>query len=200
MGCHTGGLSQILHRENNCSVTGIEINSHALSFASPYLQKQFSIDLNDLDSWRNVGDKKYDFVTWIHVLEHLVNPLDALKQSVQLINNEGSVIIALPNISNARERFDMVFGKFEYTETGVMDNTHLKFYNYHTAIKLIQDAGLHVKEYYSAWQTNPTRQFLNHLPVLHHLGSMMNENKPPAFPRYTPNLTDVTMMFKCKVH
>ena len=196
LGCHTGVLAAEI-KKKSCVVTGVEVNQQALKIAEPHLSKSFCRDLNDFTFWNELNNEKFDAITWIHVLEHLFNPEETLIKSAGLLKEDGVMIIALPNISNARQRFDMLFGKFEYEETGVMDKTHLHFFNYFTAPKLIESCGLKITEYYSAWQTNPTRQFLRHLPVLHNLTRVMSESKPPLFPGYAPNLTDVTMLFKC---
>ncbi len=49
------------------------------------------------------------------------------------------MIIALPNIVNWRERIKIAMGKFEYTDSGVMDRTHLRFYTFYTAPKYLID-------------------------------------------------------------
>lgn len=198
LGCHTGVLSAEF-RKLNCLVTGVEINANALKRAEPFLNEALCLDLNDNTTWSQLSNYKFNIVTWIHVLEHLLDPEMALKKSMELLQQDGLVIIALPNISNARERFDMMFGKFEYEDIGVMDRTHIRFYNYITARRLIEKSGLEIIDYYSAWQTNPTRQFLRHLPIMHNLTRWMKEETPPSFPKYSCNLTDVTMMFKCRI-
>lgn len=196
LGCHTGTLSNELFNKG-CAVTGIEINLQALERAKPKLFRNYCLDLNDPSIWGALNSEKFNTITWIHVLEHLIDPVNALNKSLELLEPNGTMIIGLPNISNARERFDMLWGKFEYDDIGVLDRTHLRFFNYITAQRFIHDAGLEIVDYYSAWRTNPTRQLLRHLPVLHHLNKWMNEDNPPGFPKYSRNLTDVTMLFKC---
>jgi len=53
----------------------------------------------------------------------------------------------VPNIVNWHSRLTIFFGKFEYSDSGVFDRTHLHFYNLNSAMKLAVDAG-----YSIVWQ------------------------------------------------
>jgi 2-polyprenyl-3-methyl-5-hydroxy-6-metoxy-1,4-benzoquinol methylase len=83
----------------------------------------------------------------MHILEHLINPEIILEKTINILNPNGKVIICLPNISNWENRLEMFKGDFNYTDIGVMDKTHLRFFNYFTAIEFIQKAGFKVDRY-----------------------------------------------------
>jgi 2-polyprenyl-3-methyl-5-hydroxy-6-metoxy-1,4-benzoquinol methylase len=197
VGCHSGGFSQWIQKQN-CEVTGIEINSKALEEAKPFLMEAFCGDIENEDFWKNLSEKKFDVIMFEHVLEHLANPWKILKQCKNILNKNGMLIIALPNISNADSRFNMFIGNFDYSETGVMDKTHLRFFNQKTIREMIVQAGFNIQEYASPWQVNPIREFIDHLPLLTHLRFLF-PNRAPKFPKFSPNLTDVVMMFKCSM-
>lgn len=198
-GCHTGLLSRALKDINKCDVCGVDINKNALKIAEKYQSEAFYFDIEDYAQWYKVlENKSFDVITFLHILEHLRNSHEVLIQAKKLLNPKGTIIIGLPNVSNAKDRFDMTFGKFEYTDIGVMDRTHVHMFNYKTATKLIEDAGLEIEEYFSPWQVNPIKHFLDHLPVFHRLAKNMSE-KPPRVFKFSPNITDSVMLFKCKV-
>jgi hypothetical protein len=132
------------------------------------------------------------------VLEHLTDPWQILKKAVTLLAPGGNIIIALPNISNAENRFRMMFGQFEYAEIGVMDKTHLRFFNQQTARELITQAGLTVDAYASPWRVNPVREFIDHLPLLTRLRGLLPKTIGGRS-LFSRNLTDVVMLFKCSL-
>lgn len=198
-GCHTGLLSKYLLEKKEAEVIGIDINSEALKQAKNYQALSIKADIENIEDWKNqLENKSFDVITFLHILEHLRNSHQVLMQTKKLLNANGTVIIGLPNVSNAKDRFNMTFGKFEYTDIGVMDRTHVHMFNYKTATKFIEDAGLIIEEYYSPWQVNPVKHFLDHLPAFNRIARKMNE-RPPKFFKFSPNITDSVMLFKCKL-
>lgn len=194
-GCHTGFLSYWLKKHGN-TVTGVEINEQALNKAKEYLQESYAGNIEDEKIWNKFTTKYFSVVLYLHVLEHLADPWTALRRTHHILADDGILIVALPNISNAKNRFDMFFGKFEYEETGVMDRTHLRFFNNITAHHLLEECGYKVLEYYAPQKVSPLKHLLNHFPLLWRLTNKMNE-KPSRI--YSDNLTNLTMLFKCKL-
>jgi 2-polyprenyl-3-methyl-5-hydroxy-6-metoxy-1,4-benzoquinol methylase len=198
LGCHTGLLSRLLVEKKNCIVTGIDINKEAINVAQEYLLDGFILDLEDYPEMEKVLlNKRFDCIILLHVLEHLRNPSKFLSYIRGVLKEDGFIIIGLPNVSNAKERFDMLYGKFEYTNIGVMDRTHISMFNYFTAKKLIEEARLEIEAYYSPWQVNPVKYFLNHLPFLWRIAKNMDDLPWKLFLN-KPNLTDSVMLFNCK--
>jgi 2-polyprenyl-3-methyl-5-hydroxy-6-metoxy-1,4-benzoquinol methylase len=144
--CHTGYVSKWLQK-NGCTVTGAEIYEPALEKAKPYLHRAILGDVEKAEVWNEIAKESYDVVLLMHILEHLVSPETILKKVQTVLNPGGKIIVCLPNVSNWNERWAMFRGDFDYTDTGVMDRTHLKFYNYFTAQKLLIDNGYSIEEY-----------------------------------------------------
>lgn len=198
LGCHTGYLSEWLQKQG-CEVTGIDLNSQALEIAKPYLTKAIFADLETEEFWSQIKGNSYDTITCMHVLEHLTNPWETLQKLSQHLKSNGEIIIALPNINNAKDRYNMLFGEFNYTVEGVMDKTHLRFFNQKTTRELIDSAGLSIIDYFSPWQVNPFHHFIDHLPFLYKFKGIFNAGKVPRVFKNNKNLTDVVMMFRCKL-
>ncbi|RYG18406.1 MAG: class I SAM-dependent methyltransferase [Chitinophagaceae bacterium] len=146
IGCHTGYFSAVLSQKSN-TVTGVEIYEPALEKAKPYLKQAVLGNIEHEEVWNQVSQSTYDVILFMHVLEHLVAPEIILQKFKQLLKPNGIIIVCLPNINNWHNRVDMLKGNFTYTEQGIMDKTHLKFYNYFSARKLLEDAGLQVLGY-----------------------------------------------------
>lgn len=198
-GCHSGLLSQYMI-EKGCSVTGFDLDEKAIEKARERKVDAYCADLNDAGSWQKyIQDKKFDIILFLHILEHLYSPFDVLKIATDYLNKDGYVIIALPNICNAKNRFEITLrGKFKYKEFGVMDNTHIRFFTYGSALELIKMANLKVVSYFSPQQVNPPREFLDNLPIFCKIKNIFREGPPLILP-FSNNLTDVVMMFKCEL-
>ena len=78
------------------------------------------------------------------ILEHLIDPLGVLKKLAHFLKPGGKVIVSLPNIAFFMERWQILLGKFDYKDSGIMDNTHLRFFNRQRAIELVQKAGFQI--------------------------------------------------------
>lgn len=103
------------------------------------------------DEWRvsgaeEAGDwpKLFDVVVCADVLEHLAQPETLLARIHEWLKPGGSLLVSLPNIANVSVRAAILFGRFRYTERGILDRTHLSFYTLASARQLLKGAGLHV--------------------------------------------------------
>jgi len=83
----------------------------------------------------------FDALLLSHVLEHLVDPAQALARLAPLLRSGGRVYVALPNIAHWRYRLKTLFGKFEYESMGPMDHRHLRFFTFASAQRLVNQAG-----------------------------------------------------------
>ncbi len=92
-----------------------------------------------------VKEQNYDVVLCSHVLEHIAYPEKLLEDILNLtLKNGAKLIIALPNFLHYNNRFKIFKGNFDYTESGLMDNTHVRWYTFKSAQELFQKRGLKV--------------------------------------------------------
>jgi O-antigen biosynthesis protein len=145
VGCADGHLSKKI-QSNNSEVVGIEIDQIAAKEASKYCKELICGDVESTE----LSDKYisyFDFIIFSDVLEHLKEPLMVLKRFKKYLKDDGYVIIALPNISNWRLRVKFLFGNFEYEDKGLLDRSHIRFFNEKSAKKLLQDADLEIYKF-----------------------------------------------------
>lgn len=76
--------------------------------------------------------ERYDALLFSHVLEHLRDPAMVLARLTKFVKMEGVVLISVPNVLSWRQRIDFLPGRFECQSAGVLDDTHLHFFTYHT--------------------------------------------------------------------
>jgi 2-polyprenyl-3-methyl-5-hydroxy-6-metoxy-1,4-benzoquinol methylase len=80
------------------------------------------------------------------VLEHLINPKHILEELFKKLEPSGILIISVPNIANIFVRVNLLFGRFDYTEKGILDKTHLRFFTQKSFKELISIEGAHVEK------------------------------------------------------
>ena len=133
IGCGTGMTGTLIHSiYPQTHITGITCSEAECSEASRNLDYCLCLDI-EKDIISSLPHKQFDVLSFIHVLEHLVDPVTVICKLLPYLKVGGKLIIALPNIANWRYRLKISLGNFEYTDSGVMDKTHLHFYTFYTA-------------------------------------------------------------------
>lgn len=193
VGCHTADLGVVLKEYGNY-VVGIDYNEKAISVAKTKIQEAYVLNL-ETEKQFFATTEKFDIVVCNQVLEHLHNSEEVLQELYNALKPNGTIIIGLPNIANAKDRFNVTWGQWRYTDIGVMDKTHVHFFTYGTAVELITNAKLRIEDYQSFWQVNPIWEFFDHIPILCKFCKLLDEHKPSK--RFSHNITDVVMLFKC---
>ena len=150
IGCATGYIGKFLKERMNCKLFGIEIDEKAAKIAEPYYEEIIIGDVEDENLLKDINIK-FDYILCMSVLEHLKDPKKILIRLKQFIKENGRVIIIIPNVAYWAIRLKLLFGNFDYEKgilggygKGIMDETHLRFFTYKTAKKLINDAGYKV--------------------------------------------------------
>lgn len=137
LGCATGHMSDYFRRLG-CKVTGVDIN--------PAVKPEISGDLNLNSTWKKIKTKGiFDIVFASAILEHLPAPETTLQLIKSVLKPNGILIVTLPNIAHWRQRLKILQGIWEYEDYGLLDRTHLRFFNYFTAQQLITSAGFTIK-------------------------------------------------------
>jgi 2-polyprenyl-3-methyl-5-hydroxy-6-metoxy-1,4-benzoquinol methylase len=90
--------------------------------------------------------KRFDRVLLLDVLEHLRRPEQILRQTHEVLKREGLLIVSLPNIANIYVRLTLLFGRFDYSERGLLDKTHVRFFTRKTARRLLESNGYKILE------------------------------------------------------
>lgn len=139
IGCAAGtNLCSIKARRPDAKLCGIEIVPEVALLASLYGDiRNDDIEMCDIDEW--IGS--FDYIVMGDVIEHLRDPWTALKRVKKLLKPGGKVIASIPNIMNAITIYEILAGKFEYTDAGVLDRTHLRFFTKAEIAKLFSQAG-----------------------------------------------------------
>jgi SAM-dependent methyltransferase len=148
LGCASGYFSKLLLQQG-CHIVGVEIDPAAAQLARQYCSDVVIGDLNTLERI-DYPENSFDVVLLADVLEHLVDPVTALGRWARYAKDEGQVMVSVPNVANWWTRRELLCGRWDYADSGILDRTHLHFYTRKTARQLIRLAGLEiVKEDFS---------------------------------------------------
>ncbi len=122
-------------------LNGIEPNPEWAASARAYYAELLCCPIEDAPPDFLTG---YDAVVCGDVLEHLVAPEVTLRQLLSLQQPGCLFILSVPNVANIWVRLQLLFGRFEYAERGILDRTHLHFYTRRTLLRMLSEAGLHI--------------------------------------------------------
>lgn len=139
IGCSSGNFGTELIKRKQCTVDGIEINPDDLKQAKKKLRRVYRINIES-DSLEPIKDK-YDVIYFGDVIEHLVDPAATLKRIKRLLAADGKVLFSIPNMAYVGIRLLLLKGDFDYTETGLLDQTHLHYYSLDEVYRVFGEAG-----------------------------------------------------------
>lgn len=143
IGCGTGGLGGKIKESISCEVVGLTDSEAELLVASKMLDNVLLCNLNKFNS-ETLG--KFDCIICSHILEHLYQSEKLLYSLHKNMNKTSVMIVALPNVLYWKQRWQFIRGRFRYTDGGLMDRTHFRFFDWQTAHELLENSGYTVLE------------------------------------------------------
>lgn len=143
VGCSSGNFGAELIKQKKCTVDGIEIDDSDFQKAKRKLNKVYKLNVEKPLALK----KKYDFVYFGDVIEHLVDPVAALKNVQAVLKPEGKILFSIPNMTHVGVRLLLLSGEFEYSETGLLDKTHLHFYSQEEVYRVFEEAGYQIDHF-----------------------------------------------------
>jgi hypothetical protein len=124
-----------------CRVWGVDIDSDAAEVARGICEEVIVADLSAVDLAERLNRQRFDVILMLDVLEHLTDPAAVLRRLVPVLEDGGWAVISLPNVAHASVRLALLDGRFTYTDVGLLDRTHLRFFDRDGVANLLRDAG-----------------------------------------------------------
>lgn len=123
---------------------GIELMPDIAERARARLSEVITANVEQFDLERFHG--QFDALIMSEVIEHLVDPWGAVKRVLACLKPGAEIIASSPNIAHRRVIGDLIAGRFDYADEGVMDRTHLRWFTPRSYRALFEGAGcVHVK-------------------------------------------------------
>ena len=144
VGCGPGGFGAALRRADPTrTLWAVEAAPAAAAEARPHYDRVIAGTYPDALA---ATGQRFDCVVFNDVLEHLVDPWATLRATLPHLAPGGTVVASIPNVRNIRVVVDLVLrGRWTYTELGVLDRTHLRFFTARTIRELFADSGFAVE-------------------------------------------------------
>jgi methionine biosynthesis protein MetW len=147
LGCATGYLSGYMEQMLGCRVIGLEYDKDAVAVAKTRCHAVYEVDLDSKQALEPAAHHGlYEVLLAAAVLEHLKHPVHLLSDARRLLAPGAKVIVSLPNIAHWSMRLNLLMGRFDYMDYGIMDRTHLHFYTLESGQDLLEDAGYNLQE------------------------------------------------------
>ncbi|MGE6630471.1 class I SAM-dependent methyltransferase [Bacillus sp. NPDC077027] len=142
IGCGTGQLGKALQQKGR-KIYGLEAFEEAAKQAKQQLHHVLCGDIEQMDL--PYSSEQFDCIVFGDVLEHLTDPWAVLKKVKPFLKKEGVILSSIPNIGHISTVLELLAGRWTYTESGLMDQTHLRFFTLHEINALFQSSGFRIQ-------------------------------------------------------
>jgi methionine biosynthesis protein MetW len=127
VGCGRGGFAELLRKTRDVHVTAIEPFEAAAAEAESRVDVLIRADAED--GIAQLAPQSFDCIVFNDVLEHLSNPEGVLVAVREVLRPGGVVVASIPNMRYMPVLKALVVrGEWRYTDDGVLDRTHLRFF------------------------------------------------------------------------
>ncbi len=143
IGCGPGFVGRKCE-DNDIRVTGIDQNKPLEGMLSDF--HFANIDSNELP----VDLNKFDLIMMLDIIEHLSNPEEFLLMMRNSLNFQGNhypkLLLSTPNVAFITMRINLLLGRFNYAERGILDITHKRLFTKDSLYTSLTDCGYTVDE------------------------------------------------------
>jgi 2-polyprenyl-3-methyl-5-hydroxy-6-metoxy-1,4-benzoquinol methylase len=144
VGCSSGYLAERMQKRG-ATVIGLDVDEHAATLARRFCEEVHVGDVETMDLPFEPGS--FDVVVCGDVIEHLRDPQAFLARVRPLLRPAGRLLVSTPNIANWAVRLSLLFGRFRYTEWGILDRTHTHLFTRKTLRECLEAAGYRVTSF-----------------------------------------------------
>jgi SAM-dependent methyltransferase len=143
VGCGAGAFGGTLKKKFGCEIWGVEPDLKSFEKAAARLDRAV---YGCFDDKLELPPGYFDCIFFNDVLEHLVDPASALRLAQKFLASDGKIVASIPNIAHFPTFWRLAMrGQWEYTERGILDRTHLRFFTRHSIGQLFDAAGLSIE-------------------------------------------------------
>jgi SAM-dependent methyltransferase/glycosyltransferase involved in cell wall biosynthesis len=142
VGCGTGALG-VAYRQRNprALLLGIDKDPAAAEVAALRLDQVAAVDV-ERDPLPFQLEAGIDCVVYGDVLEHLEAPWQVLRRHIEVLSDNGMILICVPNVEHWSFAARLLHGSWDYEPSGLLDETHLRWFSLESMRGLLVEAGL----------------------------------------------------------
>jgi O-antigen biosynthesis protein len=143
VGCGYGSTAAVIKEKYpDIEIIGIELSEEAAIKSQKNVDRVINGDIEIIEP--DFPVKYFDLIICADVLEHTKDPWSVLKKLHKYQNDDAILIASIPNIRYIKVLLKILFNKFEYEASGVLDVSHLRFFTLHTIKKMFKECGFQI--------------------------------------------------------
>jgi len=143
LGCGAGATMRMLRDKIGIDrAIGIECSPASAAQARAAFDEVIIGDAETID----LPDDAFDLILALDVLEHLRDPWHMVDRLADRLAPGGRIIVSLPNIGHFSVVYPLIRGRWNYTQDGLLDATHLRFFTETSARALMSRHGLGIRQ------------------------------------------------------
>lgn len=143
IGCGSGILGRLLADKPNVYVDGIDPAVSPDTTGVQTYRQFFSHSVEKL--FDGHGIERYDWFVMADVIEHFAYPDEILAALATRAKPGARFLLSTPNVAYLSVRLNLLRGRFDYVESGILESTHLRFFTLPTLQKVLRSSGLDVE-------------------------------------------------------
>jgi len=147
LGAASGYMTRVLRARGN-SVVAVESDASCANELAVNADEVIITDLDWLTLIHDLRGRTFDVIVAGDVLEHTTKAELILRQLRTLLAPNGYVVLTLPHVAHGDVRLSLLQGDFPYSDHGLLDKTHLRFFTRSTVRQMLADAGYEISEIY----------------------------------------------------
>ena len=147
VGCARGGFGVSLRKVlgPDARIVGVEAVPAQAAIARKGHGYDEVIDGYFPEALAQAGVEPFDLIAFNDVLEHILDPEDVLVQARDHLAPNGRVVAVIPSIQYAPVVMSLLRGRWDYTDRGTLDRTHVRFFTRATMVEMFERAGYTVE-------------------------------------------------------
>lgn len=130
VGCGAGGILSVF-KDNGSKVLGLDFDEDFLEAA-----RENDVDVKNGSLEVLDESEKYDLIIFSHVLEHIVKPVEFLRELTKYLTKDGLIFIEVPSIDNIKK------GDYELDLLNYWQNAHVIHFTTKSLELVCKSAGL----------------------------------------------------------
>lgn len=144
IGCGSGDTGALALAGGKAGTyVGVDISARAAEKARRILTDVVVGDVERMElPWAAAS---FDAVILSEVLEHLVEPWDVVRRMAKLMRPGGVMLASSPNVAHYHVIASLLRGRFDLSDQGTFDRTHMRWFTPHTYAAMFEKAGLRVE-------------------------------------------------------
>lgn len=140
IGAGNGLLANVLLQSHiELIIDGIEPSMYATNLAKQYYRNFYTGHAQEF--FALIKQENYDYIVLADVIEHMVDPLTFLQELSKHVSASTKIVISTPNVAFGAVRIALMNGEFRYVDSGLLERTHVRFFNYETLLELVKQGG-----------------------------------------------------------